>query len=394
MLVLLIIAILFFGVNNLDSDPFQASAVQKPAFPPITYSIQSFIWWDKGHVGLHLDLVQLLSFSHVKQIFAWQDLEPRKGQWDFSQADRLINEIEQRDMQVIARLGITPEWAYPEDVDPGDAEVVDTPPADLDDWANYCGMLSERYKGRIAGYQVWNEPNLSREWGGRVPDAVSYAEMLAQCSTAIRQHDPEAIIISAGLAPTGNYDEIAHRDDIYLDQLYQLNFQDHIDVVGVHAPGFSAPSLSPDTAEQDGVGRWFTFRRVEDLRKIMIEHDDAARQMAILEMGWTTDTVNPAYAWFAIDEATQAQHLAEAFIYIQTHWTPWVGLVSMIYMPDTEWTPADEEYWWAIYTPDGEPRPAFFALAQLEKRCGDFVVPSKKPNSVEARGLVTSIVCP
>ena len=44
---------------------------------------------------------------------------------------------------------------------------------------------------------------------------------------------------------------------------------------------------------------------VEDMREIMVENGDAEKQVAILEMGWTLDEVNPEYAWFAVDEATQ-----------------------------------------------------------------------------------------
>ncbi|MGV2436350.1 MAG UNVERIFIED_CONTAM: hypothetical protein LVT10_16870 [Anaerolineae bacterium] len=39
---------------------------------------------------------------------------------------------------------------------------------------------------------------------------------MATCSQAIRANDPDAILISAGLAPTGNDDDLARRDDLYL----------------------------------------------------------------------------------------------------------------------------------------------------------------------------------
>ncbi|MBI4775416.1 MAG: twin-arginine translocation signal domain-containing protein [Deltaproteobacteria bacterium] len=50
-------------------------------------------------------------------------------------------------------------------------------------------------KGKVFAYQVWNEPNLAREWGGKPPDAAGYVELLKVCSEAIRAADPEAIII-------------------------------------------------------------------------------------------------------------------------------------------------------------------------------------------------------
>jgi hypothetical protein len=173
---------------------------------------------------------------------------------------------------------------------------------------------------------------------------------------------------------------MAHRDDIYLNDMYGADFQQYVDVVGLHAPGFSDPEYGPDDAERDGRGRWATFRRVEDLRKIMIQNGDAARQVAILEVGWTTDPVNTAYSWFAVDEKTQGENLVRAYEYAAEHWRPWVGLMSTIYIAKPTWTPENEEYWWAITRPETHvTRPAFSDLARMPKYCGDITIPERSP---------------
>lgn len=368
------------ALNRSADDPFAAAAVTDPPFPPLTYGIQAFLWWDGGEVGLMLDWVRQMRFTHVKQTFAWRDLEPERGQWLWHESDRILSETERRDLHIVARLGKVPAWAAP------DAAFVrgddhDAPPVDMADWARYCGAVAERYRGRIGAYQLWNEPNLSREWGGREPDAAGYVALLAACSRAIRAADPDAILISAGLAPTGVYDASAHPDDIYLDALYRAGFQQYIDVVGVHAPGYGQPpEYGPDDAQRDGFHRSMTFRRVEDLRKIMLQHGDAARQMAILEIGWTTDQRNPEYAWHAVSEEEQAAYLRRAYEYAAQHWRPWVGLMSAIYLPKPVWTEADEEYWWSIAIPGTTlTRPAFAALVQMPKYCGAIVAPAFSP---------------
>lgn len=374
-----------------ESDPFQAAAVTAPTFPSLTYGIQVFTWWDGGETGLHLDWVRLMSYSHVKQNFAWRDIEPMPGAWDWTQADRILAEVERRGLRLIARLGQVPLWAR---ADGGASSAHDGPPARMEDWAEFCRVLADRYRGRIAAYQIWNEPNLSREWGSQPPDAAAYVELLAACSRAIRQVDPQAILISAGLAPTGNNDAVAVRDDVYLDQMYRSDFQRHVDVVGVHAPGFAAPEIGPD--DEAAASRWSTFRRVEDLRKIMLRYDDAARQMAIMEFGYTTDTRHPEYAWYAVSEEDQAKLLLRAYDYAIEHWRPWVGLMTLIYMPDPKWRPEDEEYWWAITKPErpGDHRPAFFALANMRKVCGDVIIPARAADSPVARGLAPAPICP
>ena len=373
-------------------DPFKGAAVSDPPFAALTYGIQAFLWWDSGEAGLHLDWVRLMSYSHVKQTFAWSDIEPQPGLWDWEQADRIVAAVQARGLQLIARLGQVPQWARA-DV-PGGESALDAPPAEGAGWQDYCYRVARRYRGRIAAYQIWNEPNLSREWGGQPPDAAAYAALLADCSRAIRRADPAAILISAGLAPTGRYD-IALPDDIYFDAMYRSDFQQHIDVVGAHAPGYNAPEIGPDDVQGTGAHRSFSFRRIEDLRKIMLRYGDEARQMAIMEFGYTTDPHNPNYEWFAVDQAEHAAMLVRAYDYAIEHWRPWVGLMTLIYMPDPAWTPADEEYWWAITKPDRgvQQGDAFIALANMRKVCGEQVIAERAPDSPTALGLQPAPLC-
>ena len=372
-----------------EPDPFQASAIVNPPFPSLTYGIHAFLWWDGGFVGTDLDWVRLLSFSHVKQIFAWRDLEPQPGVWDWAQADRILAEAERRGLRIIARLGHAPKWSRAAE----QRSAHDAPPADMAAWRAYCAALAERYPGRIAAYQIWNEPNLSREWGDQRPDPAAYVRLLAACSEEIRARDPAAILISAGLAPTGNNDDRARPDDIFLDHMYRNGFAPHIDVVGVHAPGYAAPEIGPD--DPAAAQRWFTFRRVEDMRKIMLKHGDEARQMAIMEFGYTTDAVNPDYRWFAVSEAEQADMLLRAYDYAVENWRPWIGLMTLIYLPDRSWPPEDEQYWWSIVAPDtGLPRPAFIDVANMRKVCDEFVIAEREPDSPVALGLAPAPICP
>ncbi|MCY4146744.1 MAG: beta-galactosidase [Chloroflexi bacterium] len=375
--------------QSTQRDPFLASAITDAPFASLTYGVQAFLWWDENAAGKSLDLVRLMSFSHVKQVFAWRDIEPLPGEWRWSKADRILDAAERRELRLVARLGQVPDWAKAQS---HEAET-DGPPLDMALWARYCERVAQRYKGRIAAYQIWNEPNLSREWGGNMPDPAAFVELLAACSSVIRRIDPQAVLISAGLAPTGTNDASAMPDDIYFDHMYRNNFQMHIDVVGVHAPGFAPPEIGPD--DPQALRRWFTFRRVEDLRKIMLRHDDAARQMAILEFGYTTDTANPDYAWFGVTEAAQAELILRAYDYVIAHWRRWVGLMILIYLPDPAWQPSDEEYWWSVIEPStGDARRAYIEVANMRKVCGEFVIPARAPDSPAALGLAKAPICP
>ena len=391
-LILLTGTILIISVPVSSTDPFMGFAVTNPPFTPLSYGIQAFLWWDHGFAGRDEDWIQQMAFGYVKQTFAWEDIESQRDVWSIGRSDSLLNELEKRGLKVIARLSDAPGWVHPKLGERGQpGGFVDAPPDNFADFDRFCGVLADRYKGRIAAYEVWNEPNLAREWGNQPPNAAGYVALLQGCSQAIHAADPNAIVISAGLAPTGNYDATATPDDVFLQQMYDAGFQKYVDAVGMHAPGYSAPDVPP----QDGAGghRFFTFRHVEDLRREMVANGDAAHQVALLEVGWTTDQKDPDYSWFAVDEATQAKNFVEAYQYAADNWRPWVGLMSAIYIADPTWTENNEEWWWAITTPKGYTRQAYAALANMPKYCGNIMIPTRLAGSPEARGLVPVHSC-
>jgi hypothetical protein len=360
-------------------------AVTDRAFPSLTYGIHAFLWWNPAMRALDLDNISLMAFSHVKQRFTWGNMEPLPGEWAWTKADGVIDEIERRGMYVIARLDGPPDWAVRKPAHPTD------PPVDLAAWGEFCGTLAARYKGRIAGYQVWNEPNLNREWLGYPPNATGYVTLLQTCAQAIRASDPDAVILSAGLAPTGTQLPDAIPDVDYLRMMYAAGASPWFDVLGLNAPGYKwPPTISPDDAEADpDIGqRWMVFRHVEDMRAIMVQEGDAHKQVALLEVGWTTDPrPDSPYHWHAVTEEQQAEYLVGAYQYAAEHWRPWVGLMVTIYIADLEWTPDDEEYWWAInqagYDWGWKGRPAYFQLSWMARYIDDQYFPPRDPGAPE-----------
>lgn len=324
--------------------------------------------------------MQELGFGWVKQNVAWRDVEDQvKGAHNVFRPDRMIEEIQKEGLNLIIRLDRPPWWALPENYTGENG-----PPADYQDFGDFCGWMADRYRGQVQAYQVWNEPNLDREWGGQPPSPEQYTELLRVCYTAIKEADPDVIVVSAGLAPTGMYTELVMPDDVFLRRMYEAGAADYFDVLGLNAPGYQAPPhVSPDEAAdpENGWGghRTFAFRHVEDMRDIMVEFDDAHKQVAILEMGWVTndsaeyteqtiDELHPGYGWYAVDAETQAKYLVEAYTYAQENWQPWIGLMTTIYISDFNWRPeTHEQWWWSIILHDGVRRPAFDALKEMPK---------------------------
>ncbi len=350
------------------------------------YGVNLHIWWDPwAAVRREWHLVADGGFTWVKQRLAWQDVEGAgPGVYEWAAADRIVAEAEQAEVSLIFRVDHPPAWAAP---GPDDEANGTTPPVDVAAFGDFCSTLAGRFRGRVAGYQVWNEPNLAREWGGQTPDPVGYTQLLRACYVGIKRADPEALVISAGLSPTGSGPPHALPDEDFLHEMYEAGAAPYFDLLGLNAPGYKAPpEITPqeaaDPANDYGGHRVFCFRHAENMRAIMVEHGDAHKQVAILEFGWHTASSpeHPDYAWFAVTPEQQADYLVRAFDYAREHWSPWIGPMFVWNLPDSHWTPADEEFWWAIADPfwwgfggdfesweGADVRLAFEALREMEK---------------------------
>lgn len=338
------------------------------------YGIQAFLWWhvDNKTAWRDADLVRELGFGWLKQNFSWRDISGSRGGYDWFRPDWVVKLAEERGLKLLVRLDHQPQWAQ---ADPA-ALISNGPPADPAYFGEFCGALATRYAGRIAAYEVWNEPNLARDWGNQRPDPAAYVELLKACYLAIKQADPEAIVVSAGLAPTDQDDETAMPDMAFYQGIYDAGGAPYFDMLGAHAPGYmNPPEMSSDDALKDEflASRVWVFRHVEDVRALMVANGDGDKQIAITEMGWTGDPRQGSdYAWYAVTEEQKADYLVRAYQYAKANWSPWIGLMSAIYIADPEWTEDYEQYWWSITRPTapGEPPtllPAYEALKNMEK---------------------------
>lgn len=324
----------------------------------------AFLWWRPETAWRDLDLIKSAGFGWVRQMFPWIEIEGHgKGIYDWSRTDRIVRDATGRGIHIVASIFKAPNWlpSYPES-------------GERDNWrdlADFLTALAARYRGCIRAYSIWNEPNLSREWGG-APDPEAYTQMIKVAYQAIKSADPGALVISAGLSPTGTFDNTAMPDDLFLERMYQARAAPYFDVLGLHAPGYKAPpEMRPEEVAANpeyGGHRFFAFRHVEDMRQIMVRYGDGDKQVAVLEFGWTSDPrPDSPYHWHAVSEEEKADYLVRAYQWAKEHWAPWIGVMSLIYLADPDWTPDHEQYWWAVTKPDGTPRLAYEALKAMPK---------------------------
>lgn len=350
--------------------PTLAAGMRSPDF-----AAQAFLWWREETSDRDLGLLKDGGFNWVKQWFAWQDIEGAgRGQYDWSIADRVVQQVEANGLKLLVRVSPTDDhgaW-------------MGGPPENADLFAEFVGTMAQRYKGRIHAYQIWNEPNLSREWGDKPVDPAGYVQLLRKSYQAIKNADPNALVITAGMAPTTADQADAMYDEKFYRQMYEAmggNSNGYFDLLGVHGAGYAvSPETDPGTIASNPKLynndpsaperlRVYSFRHVEDIRRIMEEYGDSAKKVAIVEFGWTwDDRPSSPYYWHGagagIDPFVQSDYLVRAYKWAEQNWS-WIGIMSLIFMPDSEWTPDTEQYYWSIMDPS-PPGQTFWRPAYIE----------------------------
>lgn len=354
--------------GSTSRDP--ATAPERAKSPE--YGMNVFVWGNAATTDRDLKRLTDAGFGWQKTLFQWRYIEPQRGKFDWDEADRIVKASAANNVRILARLDFQPDWSRSD-------KVFNGPPDNYQDFANFVSAFVKRYSstssiGRVHGVQIWNEQNLNIEWGGAAinqQQAADYVRLLKAGYEAAKAADPSVTVVTGGVAQTGTDNDQARPDDVYLRWMYEAGAKPYFDVLGAHGHGYKAPpTVSPDEAASNpswGGHRFFVFRRVEDMRQIMVDNGDADKQIWLLEFGWTSDTVNQAYAWHRVSEEEKGDNLVGAYRWAAQNWSPWIGVMFLWTMPDPGWKPQDEKYWWAIMDPDGKPRAAYERLLKARK---------------------------
>ena len=365
------------GTNMKDA--FEREPAPGSSTPPPTtsgpyrarspeYGASVFLWNAPLTTDRDLGKLNELGFGWAKELFQWRFIEPEKGRFNWGESDRIVQAANARGIKLLARLDFQPGWARADGAFNG-------PPDNYEDFANFVYHLVDRYKtgsphGRLHAIEIWNEPNLAREWSNQPinqQQAADYVRLLRLAYQAAKRADPNVTVVTAGLSPTGWNDDTARPDDVYLQWLYDAGMKGWYDVLGVHGNSQAPdPTAAPGSLERFGHGSFY-FRRVEQLREIMVRNGDGDKQIWLLEFGWTSDPIHQQYSWFAISEEQKAENIVKAFRWAHDNWSPWIGVMFLWNIAAPDWGPEREEYWWSITNPDGSGRPAYFRLLDARR---------------------------
>jgi hypothetical protein len=286
----------------------------------------------------------------------------------------MVDAMDASGKNILLTVSSAPSWARDSDQEKG-------PPTNYPDYADFVGELAQRYKGRVDAYEIWNEPNLRREWNTpKGISAASYVELLRVAYTAIKSADPAAVVVTGGLAPTGFNDGVNAIDDrVYLRQMYAAGVADWSDAIGAHPNGWANPPDStccrnnrPAVSGWDDHPSFFFKQTLQDYREIMVQSGDSGTYIWPTEFGWgssdglgVTPPPEMAFVTFtSMDE--QSQYTVRGFQLGRE-----LGYVGPMFLWNLNFCQVvgvtGEQCLWSLLDPAGNPRPAYLAVRDMSK---------------------------
>jgi spore germination protein YaaH len=201
----------------------------------------------------------------------------------------------------------------------GGASMV-TQPGFEDQFASWVAGLAASGADAV---EVWNEPNIDREWQGELISPQSYTNLLCKSYNAIKGANAGTIVISAAPSPTGYFGgakltDCANGgcgidDQPWMEGLYNAGAANCMDYIGAH---HNSGATSPSARSGHPAGThhsWYFLPQTELYYNIF----HGTRKLFYTEMGYASQegvpTFSDQFGWArGTNNAQQAAWLAEA----------------------------------------------------------------------------------
>ena len=119
------------------------------------------------------------------------------------------------------------------------------------EFAQFLGGLAA---GGADAIEVWNEPNIPREWAAGQISGANYTQMLSAAYQVIKANNSNTLVISGAPAPSGglsNNPTDGYNDDAFLSSMASSGAANFMDCVGIH---YNAGAVPPSATSGAPVG--------------------------------------------------------------------------------------------------------------------------------------------
>ncbi|MDX2137257.1 MAG: hypothetical protein SF123_04120 [Chloroflexota bacterium] len=180
----------------------------------------------------------------------------------------------------------------------------------FEDYAAFVGGLAALGADAI---EVWNEPNIDREWPSGQIDPGRYTQLLALSYNAIKAANPNTLVISGAPAPTGFFggcSGVGCDDNLFVQGMAAAGAARYMDCLGIH---YNEGILPPTATSGDPRGSSSHYSRYyPSMVNTYWRAFGGARQLCFTELGYLSpEGFGPlpgAFGW--AENVTVAQQAA------------------------------------------------------------------------------------
>jgi Cellulase (glycosyl hydrolase family 5) len=278
----------------------------------------------------------------VRTAVRWDLIEPTSADSDdWTKVDRIVDDAAQDHLSLILDITGTPAWARASGA--GNTEF----PPDLHTYATFTGKIATRYRGRVAAYELGNEPNHVKSFAN--PDPKLYEEVLQFSYPLIKQADPDTKVLTGGLGGTTGNGVVG--GDEYLADLYKDGAKPYFDGVSYHP--YTYPLLPSDDS---GDRSW---SRMLHARAVMVANGDADKQI------WITEFGAPTSGSGSVSQTQQAAIMRDAYRLWAGY--SWAGPLCWFDFRDKGTDTSAKSNFFGLYTKDGQPKLALTEYQSLAR---------------------------
>ena len=236
------------------------------------------------------------------------------------------------------------------------------------DFAEYVAFLARNGADAI---EVWNEPNIDREWPRGQVHGANYTRLLKAAYEAIKAANPDTLVISGAPAPTGFFGGRCQSggcdDHVFMQQMASAGAANYADCIGAHYnEGIIAPIQQGGDPRDNYQTRYLPLM----LQRVAWSFRNYDIPMCMTEMGYLSpEGYGPLpgnFAWAANTSVReQAQWLAQA-IQISANFEDMPVEMVIVWNIDFDTYDADPQAGYAIIRADGS-CPACETIAALRR---------------------------
>jgi hypothetical protein len=322
------------------------------ANPPGKYGVNQDLAWDvPEQTGPEVRLMRAAGVEWLRLPIRWSWVEPQPGVYDWHLDDPVVDQASSAGLRVLAVLGSTPSWSsgVSRNQVPAGVHADAYAPARSADFARDVYQVVQHYQGRVAAYELLNEPNSINHWRPR-PDAARFIELLCAGYYAAKYSDPYSLIVAGGLSGNGlflGWEPPESRD--FLKAIYDGPGAHCFDVMAIH------PYAHPAENGLASLQQW-----VDETRAYTRARGDG-RELWLTEVGWSSGP----HLWGKATISQQQQADWVTAVYRDLAGPQKVFWYN--FKDGTDPAMTDPEYHWGWLQDDLTPKPAYGAFKALQK---------------------------